>query len=293
MTSRLPRAAELLDLLLLEAAKLPRELRSLLRRPSYDEFYDEFFSDKDQLAYDADPRMVLRRATVREALERRLPPGAAVLDVGCGLGDVLASLGDRFERFGVDYSERNVAYVRQRLGAEVDVRQSAIETLPFDAGSMDGCICLEVLEHIEDDEAAVIELGRVVREGGWLVASVPSTYYFRRYQKLIGHFRHYDRQSFAALLQHGGFDVREHLPTHPGWHRAYGRRYVAVRAASMILSRLSPRFSPSPYDFVWPTRQQPALREAARALEPLLRAEASLDYATSPTSTFVAARRSR
>ena len=63
---------------------------------------------------------------------------------------------------------------------------------------MDVALCLEVLEHIEDDQRAVREIHRVLRPDGLLIAAVPYTYYWPQYLKLLGHFRHYTRVMWLA-----------------------------------------------------------------------------------------------
>jgi SAM-dependent methyltransferase len=54
----------------------------------------------------------------------------------------------------------------------VDV-QADITTLPFADESFDAVLCSHVLEHVEDDRAAMRELVRVLRPGGWALVMVP------------------------------------------------------------------------------------------------------------------------
>jgi SAM-dependent methyltransferase len=48
-----------------------------------------------------------------------------------------------------------------------------IEALPFEDDSFDAILCVHVLEHVADDRAAMRELRRVLRPGGWAVIQVP------------------------------------------------------------------------------------------------------------------------
>ena len=56
--------------------------------------------------------------------------------------------------------------------AGVDVAAD-ITALPFEDGAFDAILCSHVLEHVEDDRAAMAELARVLRPGGWLLVLVP------------------------------------------------------------------------------------------------------------------------
>jgi 2-polyprenyl-3-methyl-5-hydroxy-6-metoxy-1,4-benzoquinol methylase len=77
---------------------------------------------------------------------------------------------------------------------------SSLLELPFKENSFDIIICLEVLEHLKDDKKAVLNLSSCIKPGGYLIASVPSHFYFREYLDLMGHWRHYSSYSYGILF---------------------------------------------------------------------------------------------
>lgn len=99
-------------------------------------------------------------------------PGARVLDVGCGVGQVVARLTDAgFEAYGVDVSEPNIARAKQFCPRcqSYDGRK-----LPFEDWYFASVGALNVLEHVEEPEAFIAELVRVVRPAGKVVLSSPN-----------------------------------------------------------------------------------------------------------------------
>jgi SAM-dependent methyltransferase len=150
-------------------------------------------------------------------------------------------------------------------------------------------LCLEVLEHIEDDARAVREIARILKPGGILIAAVPYTFYWPEYLRLMGHFRHYTRESFSKLMNDNGLVTEAYLPNYPNWHQSYTRRYAMVRAQTMAFGRFFGR--KTLYTFKWPWRTDIALSALADKLEPLRERDASLNYAQEPTSTFLLARK--
>jgi SAM-dependent methyltransferase len=67
-----------------------------------------------------------------------------------------------------------------------------------------------VLEHIEDDAAALREWRARVRPGGWLALSVPAWQgRWGDHDVRAGHFRRYDREVMLPLLEGAGYDRRE------------------------------------------------------------------------------------
>jgi SAM-dependent methyltransferase len=96
--------------------------------------------------------------------------------------------------------------------------------LPFDDGTFDRVITSEVLEHIQDDVAAIAELARVLRPGGTFACTVPSWWPEKINWKLSdeyhapksvgGHVRIYSRTELEAKLRAAGLDVRGHHHAH-------------------------------------------------------------------------------
>ena len=98
--------------------------------------------------------------------------GARVLDVGCGVGQVVARLQTAgFEAHGVDVSEPNVARARQ---VTERCRLYDGKKLPYPDGYFASAGALNVLEHVEEPEAFITELVRVVKVGGRVVLSSPN-----------------------------------------------------------------------------------------------------------------------
>lgn len=101
-------------------------------------------------------------------------PGARVLDVGCGVGQVVARLSEAgFEAYGVDVSEPNIERSRQ-FCPRCQVYDG--RRLPFPDGHFASAGALNVLEHVDEPEAFITELVRVVQIGGKVVLSSPNFY---------------------------------------------------------------------------------------------------------------------
>src|SRR5262249_19070112 len=108
---------------------------------------------------------------VRSALA--LPAGAGrlrALDAGCGTGfqtAILEELG--YQPHGLDLSGGLLAVARQRL-PKVPLVRGTIERLPYASGSFDVVACCgSTLSFVDHAEAALTELGRVLRRGGVLL----------------------------------------------------------------------------------------------------------------------------
>jgi SAM-dependent methyltransferase len=99
-------------------------------------------------------------------------PGARVLDVGCGAGQVVGRLtGAGFEAYGVDVSEPNIERARRFSDR---CRMYDGKHLPFPAGHFASVGALNVLEHVEEPEAFIPELVRVAEPGGRVLISSPN-----------------------------------------------------------------------------------------------------------------------
>jgi demethylmenaquinone methyltransferase / 2-methoxy-6-polyprenyl-1,4-benzoquinol methylase len=106
-----------------------------------------------------------RRATVREAVR----PGDRVLDACCGTGDlaVAARKGGAGDVVGVDFSERMLERAH-RKAPEVEWIQADVLELPFGDASFDSVVVGFGVRNVEDLEAGLCELRRVLRPGGRL-----------------------------------------------------------------------------------------------------------------------------
>lgn len=120
------------------------------------------------------------RASLRRLLARTVGTelrGLRALDVGCGTGSWALELASRGAQVaGVDASAAMVAVARAKAAAtpdaaarSVEFRVARAEALPFASGVFDLVTALFVLEFVPQPEAAVREMARVLRPGGWAV----------------------------------------------------------------------------------------------------------------------------
>lgn len=149
------------------------------------------------------------------------PLGASsVLDAGCGEGETIARLrGVLPERVAaIDMNPESAAYTASRLPA-VQVEVGRIGELPYGEGSFDLVICLEVLEHLDDPDAALADLARVGSRD--FVISTPHEPWFRlgslmrgKYVSGLGdhpeHVNHWGPASLSRLLSQRLEVVRMH-----------------------------------------------------------------------------------
>jgi SAM-dependent methyltransferase len=99
-------------------------------------------------------------------------PGARILDVGCGVGQVVGSLTGRgYEAYGVDVSEPNIARA-QKASHRCQLYDG--KHLPFPNAHFAAAGAFNVLEHVEAPEEFIRELVRVVDTGGRIVISSPN-----------------------------------------------------------------------------------------------------------------------
>jgi len=98
--------------------------------------------------------------------------GARVLDVGCGVGQVVHRLKEAgYEAHGVDVSEPNIQRAKS-VASNCQIYDG--KRLPFESGFFSGVGALNVLEHVEEPEKFIVELVRVVNRGGKIVLSSPN-----------------------------------------------------------------------------------------------------------------------
>src|SRR5262249_6693728 len=136
-------------------------------------------------------------------VERRLSPhlerlAAAgrrrlrILDLGCGPGNALRRFRTSGLVYGFDYSLDALAFARTQGVERVFSGDST--ALPVASAAFDCVLALDVLEHVEDDRAALGEIARILRPGGLFFFTVPAfMLLWRHHDEAYGHFRRYRR----------------------------------------------------------------------------------------------------
>lgn len=136
------------------------------------EYWDEK-RDPDGRLRDIASEREMRKADlayIARAVNARAP--GRVVDIGCGLGELLEQIDPRHERIGLDPSEKAVATAAERSGA-VTVR-GVLEPGRFEPASCDTFVAHHVIEHVDDPVALVRLVHEALRPGGLFVVGTPN-----------------------------------------------------------------------------------------------------------------------
>lgn len=149
-----------------------------------------------------------RTRLIVQALRRHFPAAHSLLEIGCGTGNVLASIADRLPGWRLVGAEAHAAglavAVLRAVPAEwiqVDARR-----LPY-RDEFDVVGAFDVIEHVEEDERVLGEMYAACRPGGGIVVTVPQHEWLWSYRdQFARHQRRYRRRDLLGKLAGAGFE---------------------------------------------------------------------------------------
>ena len=173
----------------------------------YDRMAESYLATKDP----EDPLALV----ALEELTRGLPPGAAVLDLGCGAGIPatrwLAHNG--FSVTGVDFSEKQLELAR-RLVPGAAFLKADMTDLGFEAGTFDAVVALHSIIHVPRDEhpGLLTRIHRWLKPGGAFLATLTVTDFDGEEKNWEGwgaamRWSHYDGETNTRMLREAGFEI--------------------------------------------------------------------------------------
>jgi glycosyltransferase involved in cell wall biosynthesis len=155
--------------------------------------------------------------------------GERVLEIGAGIGNLTRALLPRRKRYvATDIDSEHLARLATRFQHRPNLllRYCNLER-PADfaefPGSMDSVVCLNVLEHIEDDMLGLSNIHSVLRPGGRAIILVPhGQEIFGTLDVALGHYRRYSHAELKGKLERAGFRVERILDfnrvSRPPWY---------------------------------------------------------------------------
>jgi len=143
--------------------------------------------------------------------------GSQVLEIGSGVGNLTQKLIPR-RKYVV--SDINPLYMQTLARLRIDrpyldaayCDVTDLATFPTDQGPFDTVICLNVIEHVEDDRASLNNIHSVLKQGGRAIVLVPQGQWnFGTLDEVLGHKRRYSQEALRRLAADCGFKVVELL----------------------------------------------------------------------------------
>ncbi len=122
-----------------------------------------------------------------------------ILNLGAGVGNDIAIL----NKYGiVDVLDINAKAIDMIPKKRVNSKVMANATnMPYPECTFDVVISFDLFEHIKDDEKAMTDAKRVLKDGGLLLVTVPAhPRLYSKHDQLLGHFRRYDKKHLTEKL---------------------------------------------------------------------------------------------
>ena len=128
-----------------------------------------------------------------------------ILNVGAATGHSSELLSELGEVTSVEYDGDCCVFTNALTGLEL--LRASITELPFSSDSFDLVCSFDVIEHVEDDQAAVAELYRVCRPGGLVSVTVPAfMFLWSQHDDINHHHRRYTAAMVRKVSEHAGLE---------------------------------------------------------------------------------------
>jgi len=145
----------------------------------------------------------LRRKIVRKYLKNLK---GCVLEVGSGRGEDTSFVKNARLIIGLDLDRKILKYYIRKTKA-YGICGDATK-IPLRDGRLDAVSCIDVVEHIPQDEKVIQEISRVLKSGGKFVFSVPlNQRLYGKSDEYLGHLRRYEVRELLCLLKRNGFRI--------------------------------------------------------------------------------------
>jgi glycosyltransferase involved in cell wall biosynthesis len=154
--------------------------------------------------------------------------GKRVLEIGAGMGNLTRLLVAGRKRYvATDIDLEHLERLRSRLSQRPNLETAELNSADPHGheafrGQMDTVVCLNVLEHIEDDLGALRNIRSMLEDGGRAVILVPAGQnIYNCLDEELGHFRRYSEEQLRQRMTDAGFEVetvlRFNRASRPGW----------------------------------------------------------------------------
>lgn len=151
------------------------------------------------------------RRAIGEAVIRglRLPKGARILEIGAGTGGNIAML----EKFGtvqaVEMSDLAREIAREKTGRAF-LHGHLPDNIPVAERSVDLICLFDVLEHVAEDEASLLAIGRFLKPGGKVLLTVPAhEWLWSTHDVGLHHHRRYSRTILKQRIEGAGYRIQK------------------------------------------------------------------------------------
>lgn len=154
--------------------------------------------------------------------------GKRVLEIGSGIGNLTSVLiQGRDDYMATDVNPEHMGRLRQRLMHRTNLRQkycdlTAAKDFASFQGQMDTVICLNVLEHVEDDHGGLANIFSALAPGGHAIVLVPEGQsVYGAIDEALGHVRRYSEEELSSKMKQAGFHLEHMLKfnrvSRPAW----------------------------------------------------------------------------
>ena len=140
--------------------------------------------------------------------------GKRVVEIGAGIGNFTGKFLDRELVVAVDNYKPCIEYIKNRFADNNNIipLEASIDSasiLSLSIYSPDTIVCINVLDHVENDIAALENMFSILTEGGKLILIVPAfQFMYGTIDRLVGHYRRYSKKDIETKLVNAGFYVK-------------------------------------------------------------------------------------